>query len=76
VELRLALSTQDLPVAVSIYDVRGCLVRKMPAPRKPGKFTIEWDGLDAFGNKAASGAYFLSVASPGKVYSRKVILVR
>lgn len=76
VELRLALLAEDLPVVVSIYDVRGCLVRKMPSPKQPGRVSIEWDGLDSFGNQAASGMYFLSVASARKVHARKLILVR
>ncbi|MFZ1946521.1 MAG: C25 family cysteine peptidase [bacterium] len=76
VELRLAVGATDLPVAVSVYDVRGRLVKKMVSADPGGNVSVVWDGRDAFGNPAASGAYFVSVVWGNASQSRKVILVR
>jgi hypothetical protein len=75
--LRLSLSveTDDLPVVVGIYDVRGRLVKKMSSGEGTGRVTLEWDGLDMYGNRAASGTYFVSVASRARVETRKVVLL-
>ena len=76
VELRLNLSAFDLPVTVNVFDVRGRLVRKISPVAQAGIATVKWDGLDTFGNEAASGAYFVSVVSPKRSETRKIVLAR
>jgi parallel beta-helix repeat protein len=76
VRLRLAVSPGDLPLAVSVYDARGRMVRKVTCRETAGALEVEWDGLDAFGAPTASGTYFISVASRRGVETRKVTLLR
>jgi flagellar hook assembly protein FlgD len=40
-----------------------------------GKASLVWDGTDASGNRAASGAYFVTVVSRTRTQTSKVILL-
>jgi hypothetical protein len=45
--------------AVGVYDVRGRLVRRLPAPASADRGVVRWDGRDASGIGVAPGVYFL-----------------
>jgi hypothetical protein len=60
--------TLDRPgvATIEIYDVRGGLVRRMPAAyRLSGPQSVDWDGTDAHGKRAAAGVYLWRVHSAG-----------
>jgi len=67
----------DVPVAragkVSIFDVRGRLVRRLEYPA--GSHLGTWDGKDSGGRLLPSGAYFLRLEGSGPVTTRKVVLL-
>ena len=75
VRLGLNLTTRDLPVTVNVYDIRGRLVRKVLSGGSAGKASLVWDGTDASGNRAASGAYFVTVVSRARTQTSKVVLL-
>jgi hypothetical protein len=75
VRLSLNLTVGDLPVTVSVYDIRGRLVRKVLSGGGAGKVSLVWDGTDASGNRAASGAYFVTVVARTRVETLKVVLL-
>jgi hypothetical protein len=75
VRFSLMIADSDRPVTVSVYDVAGRLMRNLAVTAGAGKATLEWDGRDMFGNPAASGTYFVSIASRGATQTRKVILL-
>lgn len=64
-------------VRVSIYDLRGCLVKTLLEERRPaGAYTVQWNGLTEAGHSAASGIYILRLESPDYNIARKVLLAR
>ncbi len=57
---------QTVDVKVVVYNVQGQLVRTLVDEKsQPGYFKIEWNGLDDFGNKAASGIYIYLIEAKG-----------
>jgi len=65
--------TQD--VKLSIYDIRGRLVRTLVDEKKgSGHYSIAWDGIDEKGKQVSSGVYLYRI-SVGKFLSvRKMLL--
>jgi hypothetical protein len=61
---------------VSIFDIRGRLIRELISVRSPGETYVEWDATDAYGNAVASGTYLLCISSPAGTHTTKVILLR
>ena len=41
-----------------------------------GKYSVQWDGKDNFGNDVSSGVYFSNVEFNGKVQTKKMMLMR
>ncbi|MGQ9810170.1 MAG: C25 family cysteine peptidase [bacterium] len=70
-------SPRKASTSVSIYDVRGRLVRELfSGELAPGYKDLVWDGKDENQSKVASGIYFIK-ASSGEVKSiRKIVLLR
>lgn len=74
----------DLPVdtwaALSIHDVGGRLVRRLPGGSGGGAHAVSWDGRDREGRPVPSGVYFARlVARTGAaddVRMRKIIVTR
>lgn len=65
------------PVTGGIYDVRGRRVRELRgAASAAGDFEAAWDGRDATGAEAPSGAYLVRLTTAGGVVTRKATLVR
>ena len=54
------------PTTVEIYDVRGTLVKRLPAAWRPtGTQSIGWDGTDARDRQTSTGIYFWRVRQAG-----------
>jgi hypothetical protein len=65
-------------VRLSVYDVRGALVRELHDGRcAPGRYETVWEGTDERGRRVPSGVYFCRFdAGSGVDETRKLILVR
>jgi YVTN family beta-propeller protein len=64
-------------VDVSLYDVRGRLVKTIVSQRMPpGSYTVSWDGKDARGNQAASGVYFCRLSAGAMQRTSKMVILR
>ncbi|HEX5130965.1 MAG TPA: FlgD immunoglobulin-like domain containing protein [Candidatus Krumholzibacteria bacterium] len=64
-------------VVVAIYDVSGAVVARLDdGERPPGRHTLAWDGLDASGQRVASGVYFYRLEGAAQTEARKMLLVR
>jgi hypothetical protein len=74
--LQLYLNERQAPVEVSIYDIRGRLMRSLETAESPGDQVLLWDGRDSHGRQVASGTYFIVVKTPLCSYTRKAILLR
>jgi hypothetical protein len=75
-ELRFRLDDAG-PAQLSIYDLRGRLVRELVAEtRAAGTYTATWDGTDASGRSVASGAYVAELRSGSKRAVQKLQLVK
>ncbi len=64
-------------VEVTIFDVRGKLVHRPFAGRRPaGTHRVQWDGRDGSGRSVASGVYIVRVRSEGWRDQKKVVLLK
>jgi len=64
-------------VSLSIYDVRGRLVRVLQdAPLEPGYYSRVWDGTDDRGRKVSSGVYFYRLRAGDFNSVRKMVLLK
>ncbi len=65
-------------VDVVIYNLLGQKVRKLDANAQSAAATqmIEWDGKDERGSSVAAGLYFVRLATPDTVLTRKIQVVR
>ena len=63
-------------VMLRVYDLRGRVVRTLvDATRAAGPHSVEWNGRDDGGVRAASGVYFYRLDAGGSVVSKKMVLV-
>lgn len=61
-------------INLSVYDIRGRLLRRFePIPAKDGSASLEWDGCDSSGKRAAAGIYLLKAEQDGHSAVSKVI---
>jgi len=64
------------PVEISIYDMRGRLIRKLlDEKKKPGRYQVHWDGRDGKGNKVSSGVYLYRIVADDFMSTRKMVLL-
>ena len=62
---------------INAYTVSGALVKTIySGPVDAGKGTVEWDGRNSSGGKAASGIYYIKAEGPGLDTVEKVAIVR
>ena len=71
----------DLPRAASvrlrIYDLAGRLVANVEdAAYGPGRHDVVWDGTGGSGEAVASGVYVARLEVDGRVFARKMSLLR
>ena len=73
-EFTLPMTTQ---VSLAVYDAGGRAVRHLADGNyAAGMHQVRWDGRDANGRLAASGLYFVRLASAGTVVIQKAVLAR
>ncbi len=64
-------------VSVEIYDVKGRLVKTLVnGELVPRSYETEWFGENAEGESVASGVYFVRLKAEGKVFARKMVLIK
>ncbi len=69
--------TESQPVALSVHDVSGRLVRKlMSNVSEVGTHAVVWDGRDRAGTSVASGVYFAQLSGRTAPQIKKLVLVR
>jgi hypothetical protein len=73
--------TFDLPRAcltdLSVYDVRGRLVRNLAAgTRTAGSYSVTWTGEDETGSSVGPGIYFVRLQAGDQVLMRKIAVAR
>ncbi len=69
--------TRDEHVTISIFDLRGRLVRLLADTGfEPGTHLLTWDGRDMHANPVASGIYLYTLEAAGKRITRKMLLAR
>ncbi len=65
------------PVALSVHDVSGRLVRRLESsPRPAGRHVARWDGTDGRGRIVPAGVYFIRLSAGGEVSTGRLTLVR
>lgn len=76
VEIHYELASDAL-TALTIYDLRGRLVRTLHQEHESaGEHHAIWNGDDEQGRRVASGTYFLVLEADGRVLRQKVLLLR
>jgi YD repeat-containing protein len=66
-------SRQSQPALVSIYNLRGQLIRNVSAQTNS---KLSWDGTDDMQNQVAQGMYLIKVTSGSETTSAKVLKLR
>lgn len=69
---------EGAPVSLSVYDVKGRLVRSLvdTDAHAPGRFDVRWDGRDEAGSRVASGIYFYRLEAGDFVESRSMVMLK
>jgi thiol-disulfide isomerase/thioredoxin len=74
--------SEDAEVEISIYDIAGRLVKRMDLGfRKAGYYVsrgraIRWDGRNEQGERVASGIYIYRMQVGGKVFSKRMVILK
>ncbi|HPM93773.1 MAG TPA: FlgD immunoglobulin-like domain containing protein, partial [Bacteroidales bacterium] len=64
-------------VVLSVYDIRGELVRDLYIGKQsPGIYTIEWNGLNNAGAPVSPGIYFCRLQTDGYSETIKMFLLK
>lgn len=64
-------------VVLSIYDLRGRLVRTLVNESQgAGAYTVVWQGRDDQGRQLGSGVYFYRIDAPGVSERRKMVMLK
>jgi len=67
---------RDLSFQLKVYDLRGRLVRLLPAPSHgPGSFRVEWNARDDGGHPVAAGVYLVALEAGQQVARSKVVVL-
>ena len=57
---------QRAAAEITIYDVAGQPLRRLPIDLSPGWSEAKWDGRDADGHHVAAGIYLVALRAPGE----------
>jgi len=61
---------------VAVFDVAGRRVRDLfSGGAGPGSLSLAWDGLDARGQRAGAGIYFVRASASGSTATRRLVRV-
>ncbi len=64
-------------VKLEIFNILGELVRTLVSQaRRPGKYEVQWNGVDDGGHSVASGMYFYRLTVGDEVQAKKMILLK
>ena len=63
-------------LSLKLYTQTGALVKTLYDGPASGKGTVDWDGTNSSGGKAASGIYFLRAIGPGINKTDKIAIIR
>lgn len=63
-------------VDLTLFDVRGKVVRELRADRGAGRHSLVWDGRDAAGRPLAAGVYPYRLAAAGQELRGRAVLVK
>ena len=64
-------------VRLSIYDVRGRLVRDLEnGHRDAGRYEAMWSGQDHSDQRVASGVYFARMQADGETMTQRLLLIK
>jgi bacillopeptidase F len=67
----------SVPVKVTIYDLRGRVVRRLvDEPQVTGVYKIRWDGRDNVGREVGSGVYLYRIKAGSFESRRKMVLLK
>jgi murein DD-endopeptidase MepM/ murein hydrolase activator NlpD len=65
------------PTTLDVFDTEGHRVVTLFKGVSPtGAHTVTWDGRDSSGNAVSSGLYFYRLDVRGKVFTKKMVLIR
>jgi hypothetical protein len=68
---------EAMTARLEVFDVAGRRVRTLRNSRSPAGWNAEtWDGQDAAGHNAASGAYFVRLDAGGKTATDRLVRIR
>ncbi len=69
--------TRPAPVSLKIYNLLGQEITTLyEGWQDLGRFEAEWHGRDRFGNTVATGIYFAVFRAQGRMYTRKMLLLK
>jgi hypothetical protein len=67
----------DADVSLSIFDVRGRLLRELVNERQTlGEHRISWDRTDEGGSRVSSGVYFVRLKTNTATRTNRIVLIR
>jgi len=67
----------EVPVKIHVYNIRGRLVKQLvDKEMKPGRYQIQWNGLDSGGHPVSSGIYLYRIEAGDYNSIRKMVLVK
>lgn len=69
---------RESAVSIAIYDIIGREIVRLQdrQPHQPGKYRVEWNGLDANGVALSSGVYFVRMISSDYQKVQKLVLMK
>ena len=75
-QLRLGLPREGR-VSLVLFDASGRRLRELAGGEMPaGEHSLRWDGLDANGQRVASGLYFMRLETPSGTRVQRFAFVR
>ncbi|MDY6916295.1 MAG: T9SS type A sorting domain-containing protein [Candidatus Cloacimonadota bacterium] len=68
--------TQDSQVDLSVYNIKGQLVKKLKTEYLPaGQHSVEWNGTNRNNKSVSSGIYFYKIKTEHKTVTKKMLLL-
>jgi hypothetical protein len=68
---------QPAKVTLKIFNLLGQeVITLVDGWHDLGHYTVSWNGRDRFGNMLASGIYIAAYMAEGKIYSRKMVMMK
>jgi hypothetical protein len=64
-------------VSLAVFDVSGRMVRTLTdGAREAGRYSINWDGRDARGDRVSAGVYFYRLTTGEETLTRKMTVLK